>query len=345
VVKSGSRSVSVTIVEPIKVAVLGFWHVHARDYARRAVDHPRTELVVVWDDDEERGRAGADEFGVPYTADFDALLASDIDAVIVTTATSAHEQVMVAAAEAGKHIFTEKVLAPTVGAATALIAAADASEVKLTVSLPRLYHGYTQTIRELLRADTLGEVNYGRVRLSHDGAVSRPRTAAWLPERFFEPDEAIGGAFTDLGCHPAYLIQLFLGMTPETVSATYRAFTHRRLEDHAVVTLGYGDQRIGVAEAGFVSRGPFAVDLMGTEGWLSYRAPDDVVRIGGAGSADPVRTVTVAPDEPDAFSQWVKHIDDDTRADDNLARAVELTRLVVAANSAAATGATVSYAA
>jgi predicted dehydrogenase len=337
--------VSVTIVKPIKVAVLGFWHVHARDYAGRAVDHPRTELVAVWDDDQERGRAGADQFGVPYTADFEVLLGSDIDAVIVTTATSAHEQVLVAAAEAGKHIFTEKVLAPTVDAATAVIAAADASGVKLTVSLPRLYHGYTQTIREVLRAGALGEVSYGRVRLSHDGAVSRNGAPAWLPQRFFEPGEAIGGAFTDLGCHPAYLTQLFLGMTPETVSATYRSFTHRRLEDHAVVTLGYGDQRIGVAEAGFVSRSPFVVDLMGTEGWLSYRAPDDVVRVGGPGSADTVRTITVDPDEPDAFSQWVEHIDDDTRADDNLARAVELTRLVVAANSSAATGAAVSYAA
>jgi 1,5-anhydro-D-fructose reductase (1,5-anhydro-D-mannitol-forming) len=332
-------------VEPVTVAVLGFWHVHARDHARRAVEHPQAELALVWDDDEERGRAGAEQFGVPYTADFEAVLASDVDAVIVTTATSQHEQVMIAAVEAGKHIFTEKVLAPTVDAATAVIAAADAQGVKLSVSLPRLYHGYTQTIREVLGAGTLGEISYGRVRLSHDGAVDRPGAPAWLPERFFEPDEAVGGAFTDLGCHPAYLTQLFLGMAPETVSATYRSFTQRRLEDHAVVTLGYSDQKIGVAEAGFVSRSPFAVDLMGTEGWLSYRAPDDVVRVGGPGSADSVRTFEVAPDAPDAFSQWVGHIDDDTRADDNLARAVELTRLVVAANSAAATGATISYAA
>ena len=37
------------------------------------------------------------------------------------------------------------------------------------------------------------------------------------------------------------------------------------------------------------------------------------------------------------------HIRDGTRADDNLARAVELTRLVSAANTAAATGTTVRY--
>jgi 1,5-anhydro-D-fructose reductase (1,5-anhydro-D-mannitol-forming) len=42
-------------------------------------------------------------------------------------------------------------------------------------------------------------------------------------------------------------------------------------------------------------------------------------------------------------SQWVAHIRDGTRAEDNLTRAVELTRLVVAANTAAATGSTMSY--
>ena len=48
-------------------------------------------------------------------------------------------------------------------------------------------------------------------------------------------------------------------------------------------------------------------------------------------------------DEEDAFGQWVTHIRDRTRADDNLTRAVELTRLVAAANSAAVSGATMSY--
>ena len=48
-------------------------------------------------------------------------------------------------------------------------------------------------------------------------------------------------------------------------------------------------------------------------------------------------------DDADAFSQWVSHIRDATRADDNLSRAVELTRLVSAANAAAATDTTVRY--
>jgi predicted dehydrogenase len=292
-------------------------------------------VVAVWDDDAARGAEGARRFGVPHTDDLDALLArDDVDAVTVTTETTAHRDVMLRAAAAGKHIFSEKVLAPTVAEAEEIIAAADAAGVALAVSLPRLYHGSTLAVDEVLASGALGTLTYGRVRLSHDGA-----SAGWLPERFYDPATAVGGALTDLGCHPVYLIQRWLGARPETVTATYRSLTGRAVEDHAVVTVGYADGRIGAIETGFVSRAPFTIELHGTDGVLHYMDPPGVLRVyhGGAWSSRPV-----PPDAEDAFAQWVRHMRDGTRADDNLARSLELTRLVVAANESAATGRSVA---
>ncbi|HEX3427233.1 MAG TPA: Gfo/Idh/MocA family oxidoreductase [Candidatus Limnocylindrales bacterium] len=331
----------------LRVAVLGFWHVHARDYARQAVDHPATELIAVWDDDADRGRAGASEFGASFAPDLDELLRrADLDAVIITTATNVHRDVMVRAATAGKHIFTEKVLAPTVADAEAIVKAADANEVVLVVSLPRLYHGYTRAIRDVLDAGVLGRVTGSRIRLSHDGAVSRDGAPGWLPERFFDRERAIGGALTDLGCHPVYLTQLFLGATPNAVSATYRSFTKREVEDHAVVTVGYEDERIGVIEAGFVSRNPFTVEIFGTEGTLAYTSDGSTLKVASGGSgSEGFASVPVPDDGPDPFAQWVDHIQRGTRADENVARAIELTRLVVAANRAAAESRTIAYSA
>jgi hypothetical protein len=34
----------------IKVAMISFWHVHAKDYAKQATNHPDTEIVAVWDE-------------------------------------------------------------------------------------------------------------------------------------------------------------------------------------------------------------------------------------------------------------------------------------------------------
>ncbi|MEV5965598.1 Gfo/Idh/MocA family oxidoreductase, partial [Kribbella sp. NPDC051952] len=317
---------------PLKIATLSFWHVHAGDYSRQAQAHPGTELVAVWDDDAERGQGGADQFGVEFTADLDALLArDDLDGVVITTPTNVHRDIMLKAAQAGKHIFTEKVLAPTVAEAEEIIAATDEAGVKLTVSLPRLSHGYTQAIRQVIDDGTLGTLTYGRVRLSHDGAIPRDGVEGWLPQRFFEPATAIGGALTDLGCHPVYLTQLFLGSQPDTVSATYRSIAERGLEDNAVVVVGYGDQKIGVIEAGFASRNPFTIELFGTEGTLTYTDEGNLLTVNGEQTPVPEHIL-------DPFGQWVDHITNGTRADENIERALELTRLVVAANEAAETG-------
>ena len=326
------------VSDSITVAVLGFWHVHAGDYAARIRQHPDTELVAAWDDDSARGRASADAIETAFVDDLDSLLArEDVDAVSITTATTAHHAIMIRAAEAGKHIFTEKLLAPTVAEAEEIIAVADKAGVALVVSLPRLYHGYTRAIVDKLASEELGELTYCRTRLSHDGAI-----AGWLPDRFYDPAAAVGGALSDLGCHPVYLTQLLLGALPATVSATYASLTNHQVEDQAVVTLGYPGGAIGVVETGFLSRDPFTIEMHGTKASLAYESTDSVLRHQNAG-ADTWQTLAVPPDSADAFSQWVTHIRERTRADDNLTRAVELTRLVTAANTAAATGTAVRY--
>lgn len=324
---------------PIRVAVLSFWHVHAGDYTRRTIEHPDTELVTIWDDDVERGKSAAEQYGVDHTSDLEALLArDDIDAVTVTTETSRHRDIMVAAANAGKHIFTEKLLAPTVAEAEEIIKACDAAGVKLIVSLPRLYDGYTPVISELIKSGKLGDITYGRVRLSHNGSV-----ANWLPDRFYDPQTAIGGALTDLGCHPVYLTQLFLGSTPARVSATYGSVTGRAVEDNAVVTVGYPNGAIGVIEAGFASPDPFEIEIGGTEGIIAFNDKDGVIVARGKAFGDDGERIAIQEKAPSAYHQWVDHIQQGTRADANLAAAVELTRLVVAANESARTGRTVSY--
>src|SRR5688500_6319661 len=242
---------------------------------------------------------------------------------------------MLRVARAGKHIFTEKLLAPTVIEAEEISGMADEASVALEVSLPRLYHGYTTAIMGELDRGRLGELTYCRIRLSHDGAI-----AGWLPDRFYDPAAAVGGALSDLGCHPAYLTQLFLGALPATVSATYASFTQRQVEDQAVVTLGYPGGAIGVVETGFLSSDPFTIEMHGTGASLAYESTGNLLRVRSAGE-DIWQSLSVPQDDTDAFSRWVSHIRDRTRADDNLTRAVELTRLVSTANNAAATGTTV----
>ena len=331
----------------IRLAILGFWHVHAADYAAEAQAHPGAELVAVWDEDPARGTARAGELGVVAHRDLGELLARpDVDGVIVTTRTSAHPHVIVAAAEAGKHIFTEKVLALTPVEARRIVEAVERNGVKLTVSLPRLTHGYTLAIREVLASGRLGDVTQVRCRLAHDGAVGR----RWLPGQFFDPDEAGGGALVDLGCHPLYLTRVFLGGMPESVSAEYGRVTGHAVDDNAVAILRHRTGALGIAETSFVNPdSPFTIEVHGTIGSLLYGTPEPRLLVrnttdGARGREAPWSELSIPPSGPTPFDQWVGHIVEGTTATENIALALELTTLVDAANRSALTGAAVGVA-
>lgn len=323
----------------IRVAMVSFWHVHARDYTRQALEHPATEIVAAWDELPERGRAQAEKLGIRYYDTLDELLAQpDIDGVIIDTPTNIHRDVMVAAALAGKHIFTEKVLAPTLHEAHEILAAVEKTGVKLSVSLPRLYDGYTLAIQDILERKLLGDLTLVRARLSHNGAVATAQNPnGWLPAHFFNPEQCAGGALIDLGCHPMYLTRLFLGL-PESVSATYGYVTGREVEDNAVAILNYPRGAIGIVEAGFVNRhSPFTIEVHGTEGSLLYGTPEAklLVRSSLVGDGSSWTHFPIPANRPMAFQQWVEHIQQGTTATENIQIALDLTRLMEAANHSA----------
>jgi predicted dehydrogenase len=318
----------------IRVAMLSFWHVHAWDYARQTIENPNTEIVAVWDEEPERGRAQANALGVPfYEALPDLLAQPDIDAVIVDTPTNIHRDVIVAAANAGKHIFTEKVLAPKLHECNEILTAVNQAGVKLTVSLPRLNDNYTLAIQDVLARTLLGELTLVRTRLSHNGAIGD----AWLPAHFFNLQQCGGGALIDLGCHPMYLARVFLGL-PDSVSASYGYITGREVEDNAVATLRYTNGALGIVEAGFVNRfSPFTIEIHGTEGSLLFGTPDDrlLVRSPQLEGGEKWVELPLPASKPGAFQQWVGHIQQGTTATENIEIAVDLTRLMEAANFSA----------
>jgi predicted dehydrogenase len=330
----------------IKVAILSYWHVHAKDYAKQATDHPSSQIVAVWDELPQRGRQAAEAIHVPFYENLDDLLSQkDIDAVIVNAPTNLHRDVMVAAAKAGKHIFTEKVIAPTQKECLEVLSAVKQAGVKLIVSLPRLNMNYTLAVQQILEQGLLGEVTFVRNRLSHNGSVPSERGAnGWLPEHFYHLEQCGGGAMIDLGCHPMYLARLFLGM-PESVSANYGYVTGKEVEDNAVAVLRYGNGALAVVEASFVGHlSPFSIEISGTEGSLIYSLEDNLVlRTTKLGDEAKKWQVQQLPDNrPDAYAQWISHIENGTNGDDNIAIALDLTRLMEASNQSARLGAPVT---
>ena len=72
----------------LRLALLSFWHVHAKDYERDANEHPGAEIVAAWDEQPERGRREAEKRGWRFYEQLDELL--ELGKVEVSTMLRVH---------------------------------------------------------------------------------------------------------------------------------------------------------------------------------------------------------------------------------------------------------------
>ena len=248
----------------LNVAMLSRWHVHAGGYAKQLQARPDVKITVVWDEEPDKGKDFAAELCADFEPNLDTLLTrKDVDAVCVNAPTNMHRDVMVKAAKAGKHIFTEKVLAPTAKECADICAAVRESGVKFCISFPHRTFPHNLLAKKVLDDQLLGEVTYLRVRNAHDGA-----SAGWLPPHFYDEVQCAGGAMMDLGAHPMYLIGWLLGK-PSEISSAFTYVTGNAVEDNAISVMKYSSGAIAVSETGFVSsNSPYVLEMYGTAGSL-----------------------------------------------------------------------------
>ena len=158
----------------MKTAIFGVWHVHAPDYTRTAQKYG--EVVGFYEPNDALAAAFAAHFDIPRFATAEDLLASDAKGVIVCSATNTHADDMIKIANAGKHIFTEKVLALTDADCARVAEAVEKNNVSFTISLFQKYLPARRAVKAVCESGELGNINYLRFRNCHSGS-----SADWLP--------------------------------------------------------------------------------------------------------------------------------------------------------------------
>ncbi len=262
------------------IAALSFAHVHANGYADQVQRNPRTKLVVVWDEDPERGQERARRYGAPFEPSLERALAYDgVGAVVCNAPSSMHAEVMVPAAKAGKHVFTEKVLALTVAECDQILEAVRAAGVQLMISMPQLCGSDLRWAKDAIDEGKFGEVTLVRTRVGHSASLDR----WWQPGNWFrDPKRAGGGALMDLGAHPVYRVRYLMGQ-PRSVIARLTSFRGTyEVDDNCVVIVDFENGGLGSVEASWVQRGgPEGVAIYGTKGWALLGYPGAAVVAGG----------------------------------------------------------------
>lgn len=284
-----------------KYAMLGKWHVHAEQYANEINALEGCQIVKVWDPCTETAKAWAEKLGGGCVAASveDILNDPEIEGVVISTATNEHPEIIIKACDAGKAVFTEKVLALKNEDAEDMKAAVKRNNTRFGISFPHLSESPVLYALDAAKSGKLGKINYVRFRKAHNGS-----TADWLPPHFYDPIACGGGAMIDLGAHPMYMCCEVMGQDPVKVQSTFTEMTGRGVEDNAVSVLTFADGSIGVSETSFVSTGyPLTLEIGGTEGTLMFH--DGEVHISCTENGRKWTKVENLPERlPSPLEQW-----------------------------------------
>lgn len=231
--------------------------------------NPKIKFVSAYDVDEKTAKKNAKIFKMTPFSDFNALLKSDIDAVLIMVPHYLHEEMVIAAAEAGKHILCEKPMATTLEGCDAMINAAKKAGVKFMIAENHRFLPAHKYIQETVQKGLIGNVFLVR---SYEGVNEIP---GLMREGFWKGDlaKAGGGSLMDMGPHKFATLNWILN---DTIQSVYCWITKQctnlpeKGEDNALMLLKYNKGIIAEIAVSFtvVSPATNRLEIHGTKGTI-----------------------------------------------------------------------------
>ena len=267
--------------------------------------------------------------------DLEALLALDLDGVVIATPSALHAAQAQRALERGAAVFCQKPLGRTAVEAEGVVAAARRADRLLALDLCYRETAVARRIREEVSSGALGPV-YAADLVFHN---------AYGPDKewYYDPARSGGGCLADLGVH---LVDLALWMLdfPAVTGIGGRIYAAGelldddpdRVEDHAIAQLELGGGgTVRIACSWNLSAGTDAVisgTFHGAKATAAFRNVDGSFYDFRAERYDG-RTRTVLAEPPDAWGgrailRWAERLARDPGYDPDAERLVKLSRVI-----------------
>ena len=230
----------------------------------------RDRVSVVYSRSKERGKAFSERWGISeHTTSFEEAINHDeVDTIVVGLPNFLHEEVIAAAADAGKAVLCTKPLARSGEEARRILDKVESAGVFAGYLEDLCYTPKALKAVQTVESGRIGQVTWVRSRETHPGPHS-----AW----FWDSTKAGGGAIVDLGCHCIEIIRSFVGKgnRPVEVMAWADTLVHPiEAEDNAVVLIKFESGALGQFEVSWTFRGGMDLrdEVAGTEGtiWLNH---------------------------------------------------------------------------
>jgi len=222
----------------------------------------------------------------------------NIDGVVIATPTFTKKDILIAAADAGKHIFVEKPLALNLNDADEMVRHVEKQRVKVLVGYQRRYDRAYALAREAVSQGKIGAVLIIK---------SWTRDPPPMPQGWAADPKLSGGRLVDSLTHDFDAIRYLTGLEVSTVYAEgstlmYDKFKELGDYDHILVLLRMANDALGLVEySGYTPYGyDTGVEIHGSKGKI-------IIGMGLRSSLIVIQGVNYVYDTP---TNWVERYED-----------------------------------
>ncbi|TFG26015.1 MAG: Gfo/Idh/MocA family oxidoreductase [Promethearchaeota archaeon] len=250
----------------VKYGIIGLgivWLYHIR----ATKNSPKIKYVSAFDINEKIAKRAARKYKMDYYTDLDKFLKSDIDAVLIMVPHYLHEEMVTAAAEAGKHVLCEKPMATTLEGCDQMINATNKAGVKFMIAENHRFLPAHKYIRDAVQNGLIGNVFLIR---AYEGVNE---IKGLMTEGFWKghPIKAGGGSLIDMGSHKFATMNWILN---DEVESSYSWITKQcttleeKAEDNAMTLLKFKKGTIANVVVSFSINSTLnnQIELYGTKG-------------------------------------------------------------------------------
>lgn len=241
---------------PVRYAIIGLSHDHARGFIPSARDRSDIQLVGIVEADQQLVARYTNAFkldpGLIFSSVSNLLLKTKPQAVAAFTSTFDHRRVVEECAPHGLTVMMEKPLAVNMEHARAIEAAAKKWGVQILVNYETTWYSANHQAYSIVHNErAIGDLRKIVVHDGHRGPKEigcSPDFLNWLTDPVLNG----GGALTDFGCYGADLITwLMKGQRPTSVFAVTQQIkpdVYPKVDDEATIVLTYPNAQ-GIIQA------------------------------------------------------------------------------------------------
>lgn len=249
---------------PIRVALVGAGIFARTAHAPILQQSPLFECVAVWSRRLESAQALADEIGCDaYSGTLDDILArKDVDAVIMALPLDVQPKLLPQVFRAGKHVMSEKPIAPTVAVAKELVQQYDPKKLHWSVGENFRYEPAWLCLQEIVKSE-----------IGKPYLVSLVLRSPFLPDNQYlntpwrkDPSWGESGLFIDSFVHASAGLRMLVGDAVEVSAQTQSLAEYLPGQDTMVARVQWPQQTLGVVSVTYACQTlKFELEVTGTK--------------------------------------------------------------------------------